>query len=123
MRGVRRAVVLGAGQQLRDEDEEDHLPRRLRVAARSATRAQGDHEQRGKVSRTDHRLRRASDRQPQRLHRLARRVRALELSLPRLGDCLGGLGEYRLRVVTQRGGDLAQHAQVLLHQFGVLTLA
>jgi hypothetical protein len=47
---VRRAVVLGAGQKLRDEDEEDHLPRRLRVAARSATRAQGDHEERGNVT-------------------------------------------------------------------------
>ena len=50
MRGVRRAVVLGAGEQLRDEDDEDHLPRRLGVAARSATRAQGDDEQRGKVA-------------------------------------------------------------------------
>ena len=50
MRGVRRAVVLSAGQQLRDEDEEDHLPRRLGVAARSATRAQGDDEHRGKLS-------------------------------------------------------------------------
>jgi hypothetical protein len=49
-------------------------------------------------------------------------VCALELSLARVGDCLRGLGEYGLRVVTQRGGDFPERAYVLLYQFGVLAL-
>jgi hypothetical protein len=42
---VGRAVVLGGGQQLRNEDEQHHLPRRFSVCARSAARAEGDDEQ------------------------------------------------------------------------------
>jgi hypothetical protein len=41
------AVVLGRGQQLREEDEEDHLPRRVGVRARAAARAEGDDEKGG----------------------------------------------------------------------------
>jgi hypothetical protein len=47
---VRRAVVLGCGQQLRHEHEEDHLPRRLRVCAASAAGAEGDDEQWGEIA-------------------------------------------------------------------------
>jgi hypothetical protein len=45
-----RAVVLGGRQQLREEGEQDHVPRRLRVCARTATRAECDDEQGGKVA-------------------------------------------------------------------------
>jgi hypothetical protein len=50
LRGVRRAVVLGGRQQLRDEDEQHHLPRRLRVWARAAARTEGDDEEQGGVA-------------------------------------------------------------------------
>jgi hypothetical protein len=50
VRGVGRAVVLRGGQQLRDEDEQHHPPRRLRVHARSATRTEGDDEQGGEIA-------------------------------------------------------------------------
>jgi hypothetical protein len=43
---VRRAVVLGGGQKLREEDEQDHLSRPPRVRARPAARSEGDDEQR-----------------------------------------------------------------------------
>jgi hypothetical protein len=42
---VGRAVVLGRGHKLGEEDEQNHAPRRLRVCARPAARAEGDDEQ------------------------------------------------------------------------------
>jgi hypothetical protein len=45
-----RAVVLGRGQHLRDEDEEHHLPSHLRVCAGSAARPEGDDEQEGGIA-------------------------------------------------------------------------
>jgi hypothetical protein len=45
LRGVRRAGVLGGREQLREHDEQDHLPRPLGVRARPATRAEGEDEQ------------------------------------------------------------------------------
>jgi hypothetical protein len=51
LRGVGRAVVLGRGEQLREEDEQNHLARRLRVWARPATRSEGDDEQGGELAR------------------------------------------------------------------------
>jgi hypothetical protein len=50
LRGVGRAVVLGGGQQLRNEDEQNHLPRRLRVRSGPATRAEGNDEQEGEIA-------------------------------------------------------------------------
>ena len=50
LRGVGRAVVLIRGEQLRDEDEQHHLPRSLRVRARPAARAKGDDQQRGEIA-------------------------------------------------------------------------
>jgi hypothetical protein len=47
---VRRAVVLGRSQQLRDEDEQDHLPCRVRVWARPATGTEGNDEQGGEIA-------------------------------------------------------------------------
>jgi hypothetical protein len=44
LRSVRRAVVLSRSQQLREEDEQNHLPRCLRVCARPATRAERNDE-------------------------------------------------------------------------------
>jgi hypothetical protein len=49
-RGVGRAVVLRGRQELGDEDEQHHLPCRLRVRARPAARAEGDDEQEGGVA-------------------------------------------------------------------------
>jgi hypothetical protein len=45
-----RPVVLGGGQQLREEGEQYHLPRHVRVRARTATRAECDDEHGGKVA-------------------------------------------------------------------------
>jgi hypothetical protein len=50
LRGVRRTFVLGACQQLRDEDEQHHLPCSIRVCARPATRPEGDDEERGEIA-------------------------------------------------------------------------
>jgi hypothetical protein len=47
---VGRAVVLGRGEQLRDENEQHDLSRRLRVCARPATRAQGEDKQGGRIA-------------------------------------------------------------------------
>jgi hypothetical protein len=44
---VGRTVVLGRGQQLREDDQENHLPRRVGVCARPAARAEGDDEKGG----------------------------------------------------------------------------
>jgi hypothetical protein len=41
--------VLGRGQQLREEDEEDDLARRLRVRASPAARSEGDDEEGGEI--------------------------------------------------------------------------
>jgi len=49
-RGVRRAFMLGAREQLRDEDEQDHLPGGLGVRAGAPARAQGDHQQGGEFA-------------------------------------------------------------------------
>ena len=49
-RDVGRTVVLGGGQQLRDEDEQDDLPRRLCVRSRSAARPEGEDEQGGVIA-------------------------------------------------------------------------
>jgi hypothetical protein len=45
-----RAVVLGGGQQLREEGDDYHVPRQLRVWARTATRAECDDEKGGKLA-------------------------------------------------------------------------
>ena len=45
-----RAVVLRRRQQLRDEDEQDHLPRRVGMGAGPAARTEGDDEQGGEVA-------------------------------------------------------------------------
>jgi hypothetical protein len=45
-----RAVVLGFGEQLRDENEQHDPSRRIRVCARPATRAQGEDEQGGQIA-------------------------------------------------------------------------
>jgi hypothetical protein len=50
LRAVGRAVVLGRGQQLGEDDEENHLPRRVGVWARSAARADGNDEQGGELA-------------------------------------------------------------------------
>jgi hypothetical protein len=47
---VRRAVVLGRREQLRDEDEEHDLPRRLRVRPRPGARPKGEDEQKGWIA-------------------------------------------------------------------------
>ena len=42
--------MLGGGQQLRDEDEQHHLPCGLGVRARPTARAEGEDEQGGEVA-------------------------------------------------------------------------
>jgi hypothetical protein len=48
--GVGRTVVLGRGQQLRDEDEQHDLSGGLRVRAGPAAGAEGDDEQGGEIA-------------------------------------------------------------------------
>jgi hypothetical protein len=50
MRRVGRAVVLGGGQLLREEDEQNHLSCGCRVLARPAARAEGDDEEGGRIT-------------------------------------------------------------------------
>jgi hypothetical protein len=50
LRGVGRAVVLGGGEQLRDQNEQRDLTRHFRMCARPATRAEGDNEHRGEIA-------------------------------------------------------------------------
>jgi hypothetical protein len=45
MRSVRRSGVLGRRQHLREQDEQDHLPRALGVRARAAARPEREDEQ------------------------------------------------------------------------------
>jgi hypothetical protein len=49
LRGVRRAVVLGGGQKLREQDEQHHPPRRLGMRARPGARTEGDDQQGGRL--------------------------------------------------------------------------
>jgi hypothetical protein len=51
---VRRPVVRGAGEQLRQEDREHDLPRSLGVRASARLDAQGEQEQRAGVVRHRH---------------------------------------------------------------------
>jgi hypothetical protein len=53
-RRVRRPVVARAGQQLREQDREDDLARRLRVRTAARLGAQGDQEQGAEVVRHHH---------------------------------------------------------------------
>jgi hypothetical protein len=50
LRGVRRAVVLCSREQLRDEDEQHDLPRRLRMRPRPGARPEGEDKEGGRIA-------------------------------------------------------------------------